>query len=201
MFREMYADYVYVGAIDRLKDLSPEKFDNPTYYQPVYQEGETAIYQVQDLPLGEVQARFAPAGIEYLGHIIDQQPIYPIGFETQSPQALVTAWKLTQPVDQDFTVYVHFLGPDGQVVAQADHLLWTWSNQAEGPTADWEVGKMVLDIVPIPADALVSSVPLQIGIGLWVPETGEYQQAESLSQGVGEGQRLIIGAWESSAVD
>jgi hypothetical protein len=197
MFREMYADYVYVGAIDRDKDLSPEKFDNPTYYQPVYQEGDIAIYKVRDLEFGQVEARFTPANIEYLGHIIDEHPEYPIGFATRSPRALVTAWKLEQPVEQDFTVYVHFLEADGRVVAQTDHLLWSWSNQnqAEGPTSMWETGRMLLDIIPIPTEVLSSTVPLQIGIGLWVPEKGEYQQAEPVNLSLDAQGRLVIGTY------
>ena len=200
MFREMYADYVYVGATDRAKELSPEKFENPTYYQPVYQEGDIAIYRVRDLPLGQMEARFTPANIEYLGHIIDEHPQYPTGFKTRSPRALVTAWKLGQPTEKDFTVYIHFLDPDGKVLAQADHQLWSWSVQkmAEGTTSLWETGKMLLDIVPIPTEVQSSPVPLQIGIGLWVPELGEYQQVEPMSLPVDSQGRLVIGTYRPS---
>ena len=198
MFREMYADYVYVGAIDRSEDLSPEKFNNPTYFQRMYQNGEVSIYKVRDLPLDTVQARFAPAGIQYMGYIIDEEPVYPLGFQTTSPRALVTAWQLEQPVEQDYTVYVHFLGPDGQVIAQADHQLWTWAKQAEGPTSTWDKGKTYLDIVPLPVAVWQSEVPLQIGVGLWVPETGVHLEAETDELSFDASQRLLIGSYPPS---
>lgn len=199
MFREMYADYVYLGPLDREPELYPDKFQNPTYYQPVYQAGDISIYRLADLPLDRRLARFAPAGIQFMGHIIDQAPVYPQGFNTTSPRALVTAWRLEQPVAQDFTVYVHFTRPDGQVAAQADHRLWSWANQAEGPTSTWAAGVTYLDIIPLPPEALVSPVPLQIGIGLWLPATGEYQQPETSELSFDPGQRLVIGVLEPQA--
>ncbi|NJN99311.1 MAG: hypothetical protein HC875_37055 [Anaerolineales bacterium] len=196
LFREMYADYVYVGPNDRGADLYPDKFDNPTYYENVYRQGNIAIYKVRDLPLNQRQARFAPAGIEFMGHIIDQSPIYPLGFQTDAPTALVTAWRLEQPVTQDYTVYIHFIDPSGHVVAQADHQLWTWAGEGEGPTSGWAAGRIYLDIIPLPSEMLAASTPLQIGIGLWVPETGEYQQVEPVDLTLDAGQRLIIGTIE-----
>lgn len=196
MFREMYADYVYVGPDDRSADLYPEKFENPTYYENVYRQGDIAIYKVRDLPLHQQQARFVPAGIEFMGHIMDQSPVYPLGFQTDVPQALVTAWRLEQPVTQDFTVYIHFIDPAGQVIAQADHQLWTWAGEGEGPTSGWAAGRTYLDIIPLPPEVLAASTPLQIGIGLWVPQTGEYQQVEPVDLTLDAGQRLIIGTIE-----
>ncbi len=193
MFREMHADYVYVGAIDRDEELYPEKFENPTYYHKVYQEEDIAIYEVKDLPLDQMQASFAPAGVEFMGYIIDQAPVFPVGFETKSPQALVTAWRLERPVAQDYTVYIHFVGPAGQVVGQADHQLWAWANQTEGPTSTWEADKIYLDIAPLPQEVLETRVPLQIGVGLWIPETGEYLQADSGSLTLDAEHRLVVG--------
>jgi hypothetical protein len=196
MFKEMYADYVYVGPIDRSADLYPEKFENPTYYEKVYAEDEIAIYKLRDLPLDQPQAQFAPVGIQFMGYIIDQAPVYPLGFQTTSPQALVTAWRLEQPVTQNYTVYVHFTNASGQVVGQADHQLWTWAKQAEGPTSTWEAKRTYLDIIPLPREVLAAGGPLQIGIGLWVPETGEHLQAETVELSFDANRRLIIGPFE-----
>jgi hypothetical protein len=193
MFREMYANYVYVGPIDRADDLYPEKFGDPTYFERVYEENDIAIYKVRDLPLDRLQARFNPAGIQFRGYIVDKAPVYPLGFRTRSPQALVTAWRLEQPTLQNYTVFIHFLDAGGQVIGQADHQLWTWANQAEGPTSRWEANRTYLDIIPLPPEVLGSSVPLQIGIGLWLPETGEYLQAETTELTFDADHRLIIG--------
>ncbi|GIK40590.1 MAG: hypothetical protein BroJett011_44230 [Chloroflexota bacterium] len=196
MFKEMYADYVYVGPVDRSADLYPEKFENPTYYEKVYAEDEIAIYKLRGLPLDRPQAQFAPAGVQFMGHIVDQAPVYPLGFQATSPQALVTAWRLEQPVTQDYTVYIHFTDASGQVVGQADHQLWTWAKQAEGPTSTWEAKRTYLDIIPLPPEVLAAAGPLQIGIGLWVPETGEYLQAETAELSFDANHRLIIGTFE-----
>lgn len=194
MFREMYADYVYVGPLDRGAELSPEKFENPTYYDKVYDADDITIYRVRDLPLDQPLARFGPAGIHFMGYTIDNAPVYPLGFQTTSPRALVTAWRLEQPVDQDYTVYIHFVGPDGQVAGQADHQLWSWANQGEGPTSGWSANVTYLDIIPLPAEVLAGREPLRIGIGLWLPDTGQYLQVESKELALDAGQRLFIGA-------
>lgn len=200
MFREMYANYVYVGPIDRSAELYPEKFDNRTYFERVYTANDIAIYKLRNLPLDRPQARFNPAGIQFRGYIVDQTPVYPLGFKTNSPQALVTAWRLEQPVSQNYTVYVHFINARGEVVGQADHQLWTWAKQAEGPTSQWEINRTYLDIMPLPPEVLASSAPLQIGIGLWVPETGEYLQTETQELTFDAGQRLIIGTFTPGKV-
>jgi len=199
MFREMYADYAYVGAIDRTPDLYPEKFENPTYFEKIYAQDGIAIYRVRDLPLNRMRARFTPAGIRYMGYIVDEAPVYPSGFEQQSPKALVTAWQLEQPVAQDYTVYVHFVGPDGRVVGQADHQLWTWAKEAESATSGWESGRVYLDMIPLPPQVLGASVPLQIGIGLWVPQTGERLQAEPVDLSFDPDHRLVIGVFDPAS--
>jgi hypothetical protein len=197
MFRQMYADYVYVGADDRTEDLSPEKFENPTYYEKIYEADEVAIYKVRDLPLGQTQARFAPAGIHFMGHLIDEAPVYPAGFETQTATALVTAWRLEQPVAQDYTVYIHFLDPSEEIVAQADHQLWSWAQETEGPTSTWEAEVTYLDVIALPSAVLESTTPLQMVSGLWLPETGEYLQAEPVTLTLDAQQRLIVGRYPS----
>ncbi|PWH19223.1 MAG: hypothetical protein DDG58_05210 [Ardenticatenia bacterium] len=194
--RELRADYLYIGERTRKAGLYLEKFDNPTYYEKVYEEYPIAIYRVRKLPLERMQARFVPAGIRYMGYIIDEAPVYPLGFRTTSPKALVTAWWLEQPVQQDFTVYIHFLSPEGKVVAQADHQLWSWANQKECPTSQWQTGKLYLDIIPIPSEALQAGTPLRIGIGLWIPQNSEYQRIETTELPVDEYHRLIIGTLE-----
>ncbi len=196
MFREMYANYVYLGPADRTLDLYPEKFENSTFFEKVYAQDGIDIYKVKNLPLDQLQARFDPTGVQFMGYIIDKSPVYPGGFQTSSPRALVTAWQLEQPVKQNYTVYVHFTRPDGTVIGQADHQLWTWANQAEGPTSTWPAGKIYLDITPLPKEVLGSPVPLQIGIGLWVPETGEYLQAQPVNLTLDPNHRLVIGTLE-----
>jgi hypothetical protein len=200
MFREMYADYAYVGAIDRTPDLYPEKFENPTYFEKIYAQDDIAIYKVRDLPLNRMRARFSPAGVRYMGYIVDESPVYPIGFKQQSPKALVTAWQLEQPVAQDYTMYVHFVGPDGRVAGQADHQLWTWAKQAESATSGWESNHLYLDMVPLPPQVLGAGVPLQIGIGLWVPETDERLQAEPVDLTFDQEHRLIIGIFDPAHI-
>ena len=149
------------------------KFNQPPEYLVVYR------------PCSVVEGETAAGGY---GKVV-----YPLGFQTNSPQALVTAWRLEQPVEQDYTVYVHFVDPDGQVVKQADHHLWTWANQAEGPTSTWETNKIYLDIVPLPQEVIDTAVPLQIVIGLWIPESEEYLQAEPVDLTLDEDHRLVIG--------
>ena len=60
-------------------------------------------------------------------------------------------WRAEQPLDDDWKVFIHVLGPDGTIYAQADAEPQGFSR----PTHTWEVGRVIPDDyeVEIPADA------------------------------------------------
>jgi hypothetical protein len=111
---------------------------------------------------------------------------------------LVTAWQLSSPVPDDYTLYVHFITADGRVVAQADHQLASRTMlQGIVPTSKWEPGSLYLDIVPVLPEVQDAKVPLHIGIGLWIPQTEAHLVPQSASLTIDAATRLIIGTYSS----
>ena len=73
-------------------------------------------------------------------------------------------WSLLRPIEQDYTVFVHLLDTDGQIIAQHDAM----PNQY--PTSLWMPGEYVLDnIVLDGVEAEIDSIRL----GLYLQSTGE----------------------------
>lgn len=54
---------------------------------------------------------------------------------------LVVWWKAMAPMEQDYTVFVQVLGPDGQLYGQVD----SWPVQGTYPTSTWNVGDVIAD--------------------------------------------------------
>lgn len=200
LFRNLGADYAFVGPAERETMRHPEKYAHAQYFQPVYRQGDFALYQVKPaLYAGQAQATFDQGAIEFWGYFVDHQPVYP-GADPVSPgdnagQGLVTAWRLTRPAEKNYTVYLHLVDPAGQVLAQADHQLWAWDVRSEGPTATWTPKLMHLDITPLPVAVLSAATPLTLRLGLWLPDSGQHFPVESTLLVVDEEGRLVVGAW------
>jgi hypothetical protein len=79
---------------------------------------------------------------------------------------LILHWASLAPVDQDYTVFVHLVGPDG-ALAQAD------GPPAGGayPTSLWEYGEIVFDERPIPTQDLPAGT-YHLRLGMYLLETG-----------------------------
>jgi len=197
MFHNLGANYIFVGPAGREPVRHPEAYRHSQYFQPVYLHSNYQIYQVQPLPYGQSQpqAQFDNGDIVFEGYFIDATPQYP---GEPSPAAnsrgLVTAWRLAQPVGKNYTLFIHFVDAQGNVIAQADHQLWAWDVKSEGPTTTWTPKLTHLDIIPLPEAALTASAPLTIRIGLWLPESGQQFPPQSQSLQIDAGRRLIIGS-------
>lgn len=193
MFRNLNVDYIIVKPEQRKPEYYPEKYQDEIFFEQVYDQNGLALYKLQPLPLEAVKARFGPTPIEFMGSIIDEMPVYPAGMQPQSPQALVTAWRLLEPVEEDYVVFVHFVAEDGQIIGQADHALWAWTLQREQHTSGWQADVTYLDMVPIPETVLETEGPVTVRIGLWLPETGQsLTVVETADLTVDEAGRLII---------
>ncbi len=203
LFHNLGANYIFVGPPERDPLRHPQKYQHPQYFQQVYRNGDYEIYLVQPLPFDphQPQASFDDGAIEFLGYFIDHTPIYS-GDESlvsavKKPdlsEGLVTGWRLTRPVDQNYTVFIHLVDAAGTIIAQADHQLWAWDVKNEGPTTTWQPNLLHLDLTPLPEAALTAGAPLTIRIGLWLPDTGQRFPAHSRSLHLDEGGRLVIGS-------
>lgn len=54
---------------------------------------------------------------------------------------LTVWWKAMAPMNQDYTVFVQVLGPDGRLYGQVD----SWPVQGTYPTSTWNVGDVIVD--------------------------------------------------------
>ncbi len=80
---------------------------------------------------------------------------------------LTLFWQAQRPLDIEYQVFVHILGPDGQPVAQSDKI-----NPGDFPTHRWPTGQYVPDThrLTLPADLPPGSYP--VVTGLWVQSEG-----------------------------
>jgi hypothetical protein len=78
-------------------------------------------------------------------------------------------WRAEAKPEQDYTVFVHVLNSDGELVAQHDSMPQdgTW------PTTQWPAGSLIIDthVVPLPADLLPGTYHVKVGLYTW--QTGE----------------------------
>ncbi len=78
-------------------------------------------------------------------------------------------WQALKPIELDYTVFVHVVGPDEQIRTQRD----IQPQAGQRPTNTWAVGEVVRDEHPlsIPADA--PAVRYHINLGLYDWRTGQ----------------------------
>jgi hypothetical protein len=75
---------------------------------------------------------------------------------------VVLVWQAAAPLERDYTVFVHLVGPDGQIAAQSD-------GPPGGrfyPTSFWQVGEPVLDghLLTLPEEAPDGEYTILVGV-------------------------------------
>jgi hypothetical protein len=78
-------------------------------------------------------------------------------------------WRATRPIPLDYKVFVHLLGPDGQVLAQSDAMPVGWTY----PTSRWQPGETVRDEHLFAVDSATPRGDYWLAVGLYDPQTGE----------------------------
>ncbi len=84
---------------------------------------------------------------------------------------LVLVWRAEAETETGYTVFVHLVDSEGEIIAQQDR-----PPQAEGeayPTDLWLAGEVVVDdyVLPLPADAPPGEYTIRVG--LYLPENGQ----------------------------
>lgn len=81
---------------------------------------------------------------------------------------IVYYWRATGDIKNDWTAFVHFIGPDGRIAFQNDHFLLS-----EGRTSsEWIKGEYYKERFQIHLPEDISYGTYLIRIGLWNPNTG-----------------------------
>jgi 4-amino-4-deoxy-L-arabinose transferase-like glycosyltransferase len=95
------------------------------------------------------------------------------GFDLQTgtavpgnPVQLKLYWQVERQPDEIYSIFVHLVGPDGQIVAQGDQ----WPGGLPGNT--WAAGQIIIDeyAIQLPQDAPLGRY--QIVLGVYMPSNG-----------------------------
>jgi uncharacterized membrane protein len=84
----------------------------------------------------------------------------------QSPISVVLEWEATRPISRDYTVFVHLVAADGEIVSQSDaQPAWV----VPWPTDRWRPDQPVLDghQLPLPPDLAPGRYLVQVGLYTW----------------------------------
>jgi hypothetical protein len=76
-------------------------------------------------------------------------------------------WQSLRAMTEDYTVFVHLLGPDGQLHGQVD----AWPVQGTYPTSTWTPGETVVDHYQVPLDYDAPEGSYQVEIGFYLLAT------------------------------
>ena len=115
-------------------------------------------------PFSPVSARFGPA-IALTGYRLDENT-----FRPEAAMPLVLQWTTDQPPPADYTVFIHLLGPDGQLVSQSDSYP-TWLTAR--PTSRWPLRQPILDSHSLKLPDQLPPGTYSLVMGLYDAQTGE----------------------------
>jgi hypothetical protein len=76
-------------------------------------------------------------------------------------------WQSLRAMDEDYTVFVHLLGPDGRLHGQVD----AWPVQGTYPTSTWSPGERVVDAYALTLDPDAPPGAYQIEVGVYLLRT------------------------------
>lgn len=92
----------------------------------------------------------------------------PATFNTRVPVTIT--WQLLQPVDTNYSIFVHLFGRDSRTVGQFD----TFPTLGSRPLTQWQPGDAYRDVYPILIDQLTEGpVMLRVQAGVYDFATGE----------------------------
>ena len=79
----------------------------------------------------------------------------------------VLRWRALQTMDQDYTVFVQLIGPDGRLYGQVD----TWPMQGSRPTSGWVAGEELSDLYEVRLDPDSPPGDYQVVVGWYLLAT------------------------------
>jgi hypothetical protein len=120
-----------------------------------------------------------------------------VGQEQATPGDAVDVlllWTGRRPIEDDYTVTVQLLGPDGRLHGQVD----SWPVQGTLPTSQWVPGEEVLDSYQVVLGADAPEGGYQVLVGLYLLETMERLPVlDSSGQPIGD--HVVIGEFQALA--
>ena len=90
---------------------------------------------------------------------------------------LTLFWSAERPPARDYTVFVHVVGPDGQMVGQWDQT----PAAGNAPTSGWAPGQLIADEYRVPIPGKAEDGPYRVFVGMYDPATGTRLDVTSAS--------------------
>jgi hypothetical protein len=83
------------------------------------------------------------------------------GDPVRSAPTVTLRWRAQRTMDEDYTLFIHLVGPDGRVHGQID----TWLLQGSFPTNLWQPGQEIIEsyTIPIAGDAPAGKYQIHVG--------------------------------------
>ncbi len=178
---ELATIYFALGGPERLQNYAGEEGAVPLGIpgqQVLYLVRPSAVTSLQNLQNAFPDGRLGTPGADYIPFIVPAtaprllteqaidhrfgDQIRLVGWtvvEQEGSTAVTLIWEALTPISQDYTAFVHLVGPDGAPVAQLDR-------QPGGhPTSSWRPGEWVMDtfVIPLPPGNTVDDLTIQTG--------------------------------------
>ena len=77
-------------------------------------------------------------------------------------------WSAEKQLAKDYTVFVHVVDRDGQMVGQRDQV----PAAGKAPTSGWAPGSLIADEYRVPIQAGAGNGPYRVYVGMYDPATG-----------------------------
>ena len=116
--------------------------------------------QTEPGPIGHPATANFGSQIELLGYDTARQP---------GSLAVTLHWRVLQPPAEDYSVFVHLLDAEGQIVAQHDGQ----PQNGAYPTSVWDLGEVIADEHALDLPAKLPAGRYQLRVGWYLPGTGD----------------------------
>jgi hypothetical protein len=143
---------------------------------PLPSVDKVKIEHLLDLNLGEV--------VNLMGYNLSS-------IEVESGEAinLTLYWQCRRRMDEDYTVFVHLLDEEGEIVVQKDN----WPRENTYPTSIWDEGEVIEDEYTLTIGEDVPQGDYRIVVGMYLLATGERLSISGDDAHTLEGDRILLG--------
>lgn len=83
---------------------------------------------------------------------------------------VVLEWEILQPLEEDYSAFIHLYDSHGQRISQGDALI---ADRALRPTSDWEPGSPSWSVYHLPIPPGTPPGQYELGVGVYSVKTGE----------------------------
>ncbi|MFW6097421.1 MAG: glycosyltransferase family 39 protein, partial [Chloroflexota bacterium] len=153
-------------------------------FEEVTLEGYRPLHSIEELLLSPDDATGDRAQLDGVYLTVNGLPV-PMDQEVVAIPAgselnVSLLWQTLEEAEDSYTVFVHVLDRDGQLIAQHDGV----PAYGTRPTDTWQVGERILDEHEIPLPQEVEGRWASLLVGLYEPQTGERQRFEDGAEAI-----------------